>query len=198
MTTTLGRSHFFGSHGIFAPFPGDRRWTCLVPPGAVCAGLSFDIDDAGVGASWRTDPGAPVVGAACLESMSFGRLTIASLADTRKIEIRSGINGAWPFGALVTHSDGGAEALGSFFPGTCSCHPITTVYEGTVDGPLLGLAFKISDGPLNHVCGIQAVTSLCPAPDGWIVIGSRVSKGAQHVDPPFSVTAHSTSLRLWP
>lgn len=106
-----------------APFDDDHRWTCLVPPGALCAGLSFDIDDAAVGASWKPDADAPVVTAACLDTMSLGKLTIASLRDACKIEIRWNRGGVWLFGVLVTHSDGGAEALGSFSPEPAAAIP---------------------------------------------------------------------------
>lgn len=182
VTTTLGRSHFFGICGLITfPRYGDFRWMCLVPPGAVCAGLSYDAEGAAVGASWRPGAGGPVVTPVGIYCELPGKLTLASLADTSKIEVRCVRESGWPLGALVTHSDGGAEALGDFQPGSCSCHPVTTLYEAATDGPLLGLAFKYSRGSYGIVCAIEAVTPSSPAPDDWVVIGNMVSNVPRHL-----------------
>lgn len=155
-----------------------ENWTRLVPLVALAQATFFHDGDAVMGATWKPDPDAPTVKPQAPEwgaSLFHAHLSISFLTDVRAIEVLR-IKHDSVLGMLITHSDGSAEATGSYDP--ANAHLITTIYEASSDGPLLGVAFESDYGcPYCEIEDVKAVTASSPAPGGYEVFENDVSAG---------------------
>ena len=147
-------------------------------------GLFFHSEGAVVGTSWRPDPDAPTTWdprdnpmpllAAWTNRDLHG---IASLANTSKIDVcqTESLGTWWQEGMLIHHFDGSLEAIGAYDSrGT----GIITIYDASIEEPLLGIAFRSVGGMVSN---LRAVTVSSPEPDRYEVYATKVSAMAsQH------------------
>lgn len=170
IATNLGRTKYFGRHGLTTPHP--RQWTPLVRRGSIAMGLYFDGSSSvcatavpsGVPSRFnklRTSarlrpPRSHLPG----KGVIF--VSYAMLTATRSLKVC--MEGDVYTGLLIVYYNGTSETLGCWDASGKS--PIRTIY-GVGDGPLMRLAFRLGERQgVTRVVEITPVVGDASIPDG--------------------------------